>query len=1686
MTEKLELVRRRLDEWEIDLVFLEEVGVWNPEFPREADEVMAHWNWKREKMEKGDVLVWWRRDHDEIKSRRIGESAVSATWRGLTLVGIHAPPNGNGENYKKFMSEVARSLDKGGKGFVVGGDFNAMEGRGDGRDQALDEWLEDIEWNECVVEPQDAPSWRRSEGGQQSRIDRLFENALGVQIQAEFSKWYPCSDHRAILATIEIEGNDDRNGAREQNGAEGKKMRMRFDEKDEEKMKKYRDWMLEWLAERKKRGEKTTPGDLEGKMVEAIGELFGWRKLGADGVDRIRKRWECEKRTTRNRVQKIIADIDELETESGLQRIKDRAGKKLSEEEKALLKWDEFTAIDWKDEDKVGKIGRWRMRARRIQAKLFKKENEAIWKRRVQTLQSRGIKNPEEISRLIKKKKKTEFEGFLDQDGKVKLGDEGKQIAVEKWKQQWGNDCAPKPLPERFGDGEVRGRIFPSVLSDEKAKSPFSMEEAQLALFSLNKTSAPGRSGITPPMILALGDPALEVYLEYINEMWVDGKTSKFWREINARMLHKGGEVKDPSNYRPISLVETGQKIIGTMIKNRLERALEKGWSAAQRGFRKGKSTAEHLMAVTAVLQARKLSGAGPFEMAFLDISKAFDSPPLWALNRILEEMGLPESPRNAILTLQRNSEMTLLFGDEETGSFEAKSGFRQGDPLSPLLFNLVLDPILKFWEWKFHGFDEAGVRWKVAAFADDICIGSSKNELREMLRVFIEYGDWCGLKMNAKKSAVWAEGVADKSPYEGILISDDPYKYLGIVLDSKLRFEKEKDLILKNVALDVSTISRLHFLDIQQKVWIANAIAISKLRYHSQAAVLDDKTLKAIGWKIEKAVIKGHLMVSENERAQLFAPKSKGGLGMFEPVRMAKAAALNAVVRFKKKMDEEGQGGDFQELAWTGKKAEKTNPAMLPSLAIAGTIAADLGIQPEFKGWREKSWDELVEEAKLDKESVDKIRLRFPQPSMLFGVKRRLGKESATALDGAVLKGVSALDYNRLNKRAIRGITKEVNAVIWQIKGVPHGVDLFVQRKLEAPRRMKSVKKERRRRPFCLIATDGSKGVDRNQKCVFSGAFFDQFSGIRDEGLLEDCRSIEQAEWRALIQALAAAPKLKGQRPAKVIFAIDRKAVADEMRLAREPDIPEGRVAKRLAREWEEEGFELEYKHIYSHQERVEVGEDRGKRERMRAENGATWQQMGILDEVKEMNEEVDRRAGSAIANQGSSKVWKRDWSEDEIVTLVRGEKELKRISVIAERDWGDEPVGVPASWLRNLESRLSFEEVGFFRRVVEGRIRVFCGDLRFFSGEQARRLHANNPEVEKFWKSEHCWRCQNLVPESRRDVDCKDSMAHRLWECRRIGTRGWMKGLRGISQRRLEEVIEANRGKPSRFVKGEWMGIFGRTEKERDVYCEVMATCVRRLMELQEEDTQMAVEVRKRWLIRKGAALAQNGRELELLATQAAEARYELDRLGRKMKLVQQQEEESRKGRDEKARQRRLEMEEAEKREDENRKSRILNLEMGQMISLLEAAPEVRKDAEELEKLRQLQRRKEREAERKKKRRQRLAVRIGGNGDRPARRGNWGEDGRMEIDVQKRAEEQRKERPESQEGNQRAGAGRKEAEVGRDGRNGVRGGVGADSRMVESGAGEGQEQGGGGNEESVGGGRRADNEVGHQRRPD
>ena len=180
-----------------------------------------------------------------------------------------------------------------------------------------------------------------------------------------------------------------------------------------------------------------------------------------------------------------------------------------------------------------------------------------------------------------------------------------------------------------------------------------------------------------------------------------------------------------------------------------------------QAGFRKGRGTRDQIAIICWITKKAKEFQKDIY-FWFIDYAKAFDCVDHSRLWKILQEMGISDHLTCLLRNLYAGQEAKVRTGLGKTDWFQIGKGVRQGCILSPCLFNLYVEYIMRN-----AGLDEAQAGMKSVRrntnnlrYADDTTlIAESEEELKSFLMKVKEESEKVGLKLNIRKTKIMASG---------------------------------------------------------------------------------------------------------------------------------------------------------------------------------------------------------------------------------------------------------------------------------------------------------------------------------------------------------------------------------------------------------------------------------------------------------------------------------------------------------------------------------------------------------------------------------------------------------------------------------------------------------------------------------------------------------------------------------------------------------------------------------------------------------------------------------------------------------------------------------------------------------------------------------------------------------------
>jgi exonuclease III len=272
-----------------------------------------------------------------------------------------------------------------------------------------------------------------------------------------------------------------------------------------------------------------------------------------------------------------------------------------------------------------------------------------------------------------------------------------------------------------------------------------------------NKDSCPGPDGIPFSVYGKILDIAAPILLGCLRDMQRSGTAPDDFNEGHLYVLPKTptNRIEDT---RPLVVNNTDNRIISTVINNSITPAVNSVVSNFQTGFRKDMfcSVEDNISFFNEKFYEAKDTGS-VYDILFIDFKKAFDSVAHEAVFKMMSTLGFDTNYQNSIKALFHKAHCYTTADKHVPKRIDFDSGIKQGCPLSPTLFILVVEVLLDM----IHNTTGSDVRF----YADDAAIGDIDliPKLPIIRRCLHAFGTRTGLYINTVKTVAITTGISSE-----------------------------------------------------------------------------------------------------------------------------------------------------------------------------------------------------------------------------------------------------------------------------------------------------------------------------------------------------------------------------------------------------------------------------------------------------------------------------------------------------------------------------------------------------------------------------------------------------------------------------------------------------------------------------------------------------------------------------------------------------------------------------------------------------------------------------------------------------------------------------------------------------------------------------------------------------------
>lgn len=333
-------------------------------------------------------------------------------------------------------------------------------------------------------------------------------------------------------------------------------------------------------------------------------------------------------------------------------------------------------------------------------------------------------------------------------------------------------------------------RLFETVAHN----TTITTEMTDEALRKLKNRKAAGQDKISNELLKYGGTDLSREFTKLFQMILTKGAVPKEWKSSITVPIFKKGDKKNPGNYRGITLLNTSMKLFTNTLKSIISNNIQ--LSEEQQGFRNNRSTTDAIFILRQIVE-KSIEYDKPAYMCFIDLTKAFDRIRLNDVLLILNKKLVPADVIRIIKELNTQTKTRIRINNQLTEEIDVDTGIRQGDSLSPLLFNLIMDKIIQNVKNTSSGYRLGSKEIQIVCYADDaMIVAENEDNVQRLLHTFHNTAKDYNMEISIEKTksvVISKEPRRCKLSIEGKTIEQVmSFKYLGIEISSNRNIKTE------------------------------------------------------------------------------------------------------------------------------------------------------------------------------------------------------------------------------------------------------------------------------------------------------------------------------------------------------------------------------------------------------------------------------------------------------------------------------------------------------------------------------------------------------------------------------------------------------------------------------------------------------------------------------------------------------------------------------------------------------------------------------------------------------------------------------------------------------------------------------------------------------------------------------
>ena len=466
------------------------------------------------------------------------------------------------------------------------------------------------------------------------------------------------------------------------------------------------------------------------------------------------------------------------------------------------------------------------------------------------------------------------------------------------------------------------GLLFPNSAQARESAGlltrPVSQREVSNRLGRMSN-SAPGKDRLEYRHIRQ-ADGAFRVTVAIFNRCLRESRIPSSWKSATTVLIHKKGDPSDPGNFRPIALQSCLYKLLMAILSDRLTSwAIDSDLiSSCQKSARPGEGCYEHSFLLSSIVKDARRSQK-KLQLAWLDLQNAFGSVPHSAILTVLRSIGVDPGLIALLSDVYTGASTDFYTAAGRTAPVQIRSGVKQGCPISPILFNLTLELVIRAvavaastgrCAYRLHQRDIA-----ILAYADDLVLVSKSAEgLQQLLNTSSTMATKLGLRFKPAKCATLSLDCRSHPPVQQgaftiqgnaipALTEEQHYRYLGVPI-GLYRTGADLETLATKMADDLQRVES-SLLAPWQKLDAYRTFIQPCAAYVMRAGECQKKPLKRLRGELVRTARKICNLPTRAATNFVFADRRAGGLGLIDPNVDADIQTVTQAVRMLSSPDD-------------------------------------------------------------------------------------------------------------------------------------------------------------------------------------------------------------------------------------------------------------------------------------------------------------------------------------------------------------------------------------------------------------------------------------------------------------------------------------------------------------------------------------------------------------------------------------------------------------------------------------------------------------------------------------------------------------------------------------------------------------------------------------------------------------